>query len=370
MSFHLERFELTNFKNFSQQILECSPGLNGLVGLNGMGKTNLLDAIYYLCMTKSNFHLPDRGAVLHGTDFFRLEGHFIRDGQDVRIVAKVQPRKRKIITRNRVPYEKLSEHIGLLPVVFITPDDTLLVTEGSEGRRRFMDNTLSQMNAQYLNHLITYNRLLKQRNALLKKWGEQGGYDRSLLQVYDQQMSHPAQYIYEQRSAFAKKLIPLFRELQQKISGEREVVGLTYQSHLQEDTLSGCWAAAAEKDRILQRTTTGIHRDDLQFTIGTDYALKRYGSQGQLKSYVLALKLAQYRLLHHDPTTPPILLLDDIFDKLDQQRVTQLLQLLTEENYGQVFLTDTDTERMAGIVGELNAPFRQFIVENGTARLS
>lgn len=366
MALQLDRLTLTHFKNYEAQELTFSPRVNAFVGLNGMGKTNLLDAIYYLCMTKSNFGAPDSAVAQHGADFFRLDGHFTRHDRTERIVAKVQPRKKKVIERNRVPYDKLSEHIGLLPVVFITPDDTLLVTEGSDIRRRFLDNTLSQIDAHYLQQLIVYNRLLKQRNALLKQWGERGGYDRSLLQVYDQQMLEPAAYIFAQRSAFAKKMIPLFQAMHQQISGGHETVELQYQSQLQKQPLDQWWEEHAEKDRILQRTTAGIHKDDIRFTIH-DYALKRYASQGQLKSYVLALKLAQFRLLHTDPTLPPLLLLDDIFDKLDTRRVTQLLALLVQGQFGQIFITDTHQDRTAAIVRELDAPFQRFLVHEGTA---
>lgn len=366
MALQLNKLILTHFKNYSGQDLSFSPRVNAFVGLNGMGKTNLLDAIYYLCMTKSNFSLPDTAVVQHEADFFRLEGHFTREDRTERIVAKVQPRKKKVIERNRVPYEKLSEHIGLLPVVFITPDDTLLVTEGSEIRRRFLDNTLSQIDPVYLRQLIVYNRLLKQRNALLKKWGEQGGYDRNLLHVYDQQMLEPATYIYQQRLAFAQNMTPLFQAMHQQISGNYETVGLTYYSQLQKQSLPQWWEQNAEKDRILQRTTAGIHKDDLQFTIH-DHALKRYASQGQLKSYVLALKLAQFRMLHTDPELPPLLLLDDIFDKLDAHRVTHLLELLVDGQFGQIFITDTHQDRTAAIIRELDAPFQRFLVHEGVA---
>lgn len=366
MALRLDRLILTHFKNYQEQDLSFSPRVNAFVGLNGMGKTNLLDAIYYLCMTKSNFSVPDSAVVQHEAGFFRLDGHFTRHDRAERIVAKVQPRKKKVMERNRVPYDKLSEHIGLLPVVFITPDDTLLVTEGSDIRRRFLDNTLSQIDPVYLGRLIVYNRLLKQRNTLLKKWGEQGGYDRALLSVYDQQMLEPASYIYEQRLAFAQKMTPLFQAMHQQISGGYEEVGLAYQSQLQQQSLERWWEDHAEKDRILQRTTAGIHKDDFQFTIH-DHALKRYASQGQLKSYVLALKLAQFRLLHTEPDLPPLLLLDDIFDKLDARRVNQLLELLVEGEFGQIFITDTHQDRTATIIRELDAPFQRFLVHEGTA---
>lgn len=366
MAFYLDQLTLTNFKNYEQQTISCSPRFNGFVGLNGMGKTNLLDAIYYLCMAKSNFWVPDSGLVRHEADFFRLEGRFTLGEKTERIVAKIQPRKKKVLERNGVPYEKLSEHIGLMPVVFMGPDDTLLISEGSDMRRRFLNNTLSQIDHHYLGQLIIYNRLLQQRNSLLKKWGEEGGYDPDLLQVYDQQMLDPARYIHEQRQAFTGRMVPAFQAMQQRISGQQEEVGLEYQSQLREKPLEAWWQEQADKDRYLQRTNAGIHKDDLKCTIRS-YPLKKYASQGQLKSYVLALKLTQYQLLSDQTEEPPLMLLDDIFDKLDARRVGQLLELLIEESFGQVFITDTHEERIASIISNLNTTFRRFRIRHGEA---
>ncbi|AEE53387.1 DNA replication/repair protein RecF [Haliscomenobacter hydrossis] len=361
---YLERIALANFKNYENQKLDCSPRLNCLVGNNGMGKTNLLDAIYYLCMAKSHFNLTDNAIARHHEAFFRLEGHFVLHGKKEKIVAKVMPRKLKELERNDVAYAKLAEHIGLLPVVFIGPDDIQLIREGSEERRRFLDNTLSQLDQRYLYELIAYNKVLHQRNALLKNLAERSGGNLSLLDVYDEQLIDPALYVLEQRAKFAQKFTAIFQSTHQYISGRGEEVQLTYESQLLENDLGDLLANSRQRDLALQRTTKGIHRDDLVFSLG-EHPLKKFGSQGQLKSFLLALKLAQYEMLRQNKAVPPILLLDDLFDKLDAQRVTHLLRLLTEGQFGQIFITDTHETRIAEIVAQFGVEYRRFVVEDG-----
>ena len=310
-----------------------------------MGKTNLLDAIYYLCLGKSNFSIPDQNIARHEENFFRLEARFELRGKNEKIVAKVIPRKKKEFERNDVPYQRLAEHIGMLPVVIIAPDDTAIITEGSEARRRFIDNTLSQLDNDYLHHLIQYNKVLKQRNASLKQFAENNSFNPHLMAAYDEQLSQPGEIIYRKRVEFIKKFLPVLTEMYKFISGKRESIQCEYKSDLGETPFARLLQDAFEKDRILQRTTKGIHKDDLLLTIDA-YPLKRYGSQGQLKSYLLALKLAQYELLKREKKVAPILLLDDIFDKLDNKRVTYLLQLLTGGEFGQIFITDTHENRV------------------------
>lgn len=363
---HLEKLILTNFKNYAFQELECSPTLNCFVGLNGMGKTNLLDAIYYLCMGKSHFNLSDIHVVLHDTSFFRLEGHFRKENKLEKIVVKVQPRRHKEMERNGVPYQRLSDHVGFLPVVFIAPDDTYLITEGSEARRSFLDNTLSQLDHSYLQHLIFYNKVLRQRNATLKKFGETQRYNPALIEVYDQQMLEPATYIHRRRQDFIEDFRPHLQEVVRRLSSARETVDCRYDSKLNEQPLDVLLREASDKDRVLERTTAGIHKDDLTFSI-EGYPLKKFGSQGQLKSFVLALKLAQYELLRQNKGIAPLLLLDDIFDKLDRNRVEQLLSLLLTRSFGQVFITDTHEQRLEDIIRQVGANYRKFIVENGQA---
>lgn len=368
MKITLQQIQLTNFKNYPQAAIDCSSGINCLVGKNGMGKTNFLDAIYYLCMTKSHFGLADSYLVRHEQDFFRLSGQFATPGARKNIVAKYQLRQKKVFEANRVAYSRLADHIGELPVVMVAPDDTNLATEGSEIRRRFIDNTLSQIDATYLQQLLRYNQLLKQRNALLKKMAEDQRFQPALLSTYDQQMEAPAQFIFAKRTELAEVLQPVFQLMYQYISQGSEAVQLSYHSPLQEKPIGTILRERQEKDRILQRTTSGIHRDDLQFEI-EGRPLKKFASQGQLKSYILALKLSQYEILRAYKEVEPILLLDDIFDKLDQYRVYQLLELLLNGKFGQVFLSDTNVNRVASTLRKLNADYKQFLVSNGSIEL-
>jgi DNA replication and repair protein RecF len=366
MDLYLEKLILTNFKNYESESLSCSPQLNCMVGMNGMGKTNLLDAVYYLCMGKSHFKLVDSNVMRHEAGFFRLEGHFILSGRNEKIVAKVQPRRRKELERNGVSYQRLSDHVGLLPVVFIAPDDTYLISEGSEARRQFLDNTLSQLDHRYLQELIRYNQVLKQRNALLKQFGESGRSQPDLLEVYDRQLLEPAGYIHRRRRDFLADFAPYLTETVHILSGAREEVSCAYRSRLDEAPLEKLLRDAREKDCLLERSTVGIHKDDLVFLLG-EHPLKRFGSQGQLKSFVLALKLAQYELLRRHKEVAPILLLDDIFDKLDRSRVEQLLGLLLSRSFGQIFITDTHEQRLENIIRRFDANYRTFKVINGHA---
>ncbi len=355
---------MTNFKNYEQQSLSLCPGINCFVGLNGMGKTNILDAIYYLCMGKSHFGVPDSGVKRKGTDFFRLQGQFSLDGKMEKIVTKVQPPKRKEVERNGKVYERLMDHIGLLPVVMIVPDDTELVTGGSEVRRRLLDNTLAQLDANYLRALLKYNKVLQLRNAALKKMAADKAFDYTLLETYNHQLLPPAKLIFQSRRDFLLSFTTAFSHYYQLISGDRESVAITYRSQLLEKSLGDCLLQSAEKDRILQRTTCGIHKDELVLSLDGQ-ALKRFASQGQIKSFTLALKLAQYNALKQKKNTQPILLLDDIFDKLDRSRVGQLIQLLVEEDFGQICITDTHENRLADIMTQLQTDYLKYTVENG-----
>jgi DNA replication and repair protein RecF len=370
---HLEKIILTNFKNYASQTLVFGERLNAFVGLNGMGKTNVLDAIYYLCMCKSYFLSSDSDVILRGGDFLRLEGLFKKNSQREKIVAKVQARRKKVFERNDTPYSVLSEHIGFLPIVMIAPDDTELVKDGSEERRRFLDNTLSQLDNVYLTHLIFYNRVLEQRNSLLKKYANtEGGDLENLLAIYDTQMLPSATYIFQKRQQFVQDFEPIFNSMYQKISDARENVKIVYDSQLHTDGTSrdnregveNLWLKSREKDKVLQRTTAGIHRDDLSFEMGGK-SVKKFGSQGQLKSFVIALKLAQYEILRGVKIEPPILLLDDIFDKLDEERVKNLLQLIINQAYGQIFITDTHEERVKEIFKVGGLDYKIFLIENG-----
>jgi len=336
---HLSSLSLTQFKNYVRQDLSFSPRLNAFVGPNGAGKTNLLEGIYYLCMGKSYTSSPDQYAVRHGDDVSRMAGVFVvEEAAKEKVVVKLQKRKRKIIERNGVAYERLADHVGRYPVVIVVPDDT--------------------------RYLLQYNKLLANRNALLKELD--GRRDTTgLLDIYDLQMADPAAYLHEKRTAFVAPFTDMLTEAYAAISGNRETVGVSYKSQLHEQSWAELLTERREKDRILQRTSAGIHKDDLVFT-QQGHPLRRVASQGQLKSFVLSLKLAQYRLLERSTRRRPILLLDDIFDKLDQQRVRQLLELVLSSDFGQVFLSDTDPDRIAGLLTS-DTEWKQFSVDQGEA---
>lgn len=332
-----------------------------------MGKTNLLDAIYYICMSKSNFSGNDRNVVQKASDFFRIEAQFSRKNKTEKIVAKVIPGKQKTMERNGVAHSKLADHIGLFPVVIIAPDDTSLVVEGSEERRRFLDNTLSQSDPIYLTQLMIYNKVLRQRNAALKNMAANHRFNPTLIKTYDNQLLEPAALIFEKRQQFLTQIAPIFNEFYQKISNRQETVQFEYKSKLIGNSLADLLNENQEKDRILQRTTQGIHKDDLAFRMN-DFPVKQFASQGQIKSFVLALKLAQFHFLKNLKKIPPILLLDDIFDKLDSHRVRHLLDLLLKNQFGQIFITDTHETRIEEIVKELNIDYQKMVIENGQVK--
>jgi DNA replication and repair protein RecF len=364
---YLQSLQLTEFKNYAAQKLRFSPRLNCLTGLNGMGKTNVLDAIHYLCLTKSHSGLSDKNLIRHEGSFFRLEGHFVTAADEVKMVAKYQHGQRKEFERNSVAFERLSDYVGQFPVVMIAPDDVQLIQEGSEERRRFLDATLSQISGDYLYNLLIYNALLKQRNALLKLFAEHRRFDASLLEALDHQLPAPAQALFEARRAFVADFTPIFQGYYAAIADSREAVSVQYDADLEAGDFVALLAAALEKDRILQRSTVGPHRDDLVMEM-SGQPLKKFASQGQLKSYLLALRLAQYELLRLRKGVAPILLLDDIFDKLDQERVRRLLGLLMEKDFGQIFITDTQRDRMEEIVASFSEDYKVFEVSEGVCQ--
>lgn len=361
----LTELKLTNFKNYDFQALRLSPRLNCFTGLNGMGKTNLLDAIHYLCLCKSHTGLADKSLVRHGESFFRLEGYFQPGaGETDKIVIKYLLGQRKEIERNDGPVTRLTDHIGRYPVVMIAPDDVSLLQEGSEERRRFLDTTLSQIYPEYLHHLMLYNGLLKQRNSLLKQWGDQHQFDAAVLEAIDRQMTEPAQILFEKRRDFIAGFGPLFDQLYAVISGSREQVEVNYQSDLSKESMPELLRHSLEKDRYLQRTTAGAHRDDLDLRMDGQL-VRKFASQGQLKSFLLAMRLGQYEVLREEKGVSPILLLDDIFDKLDAERVHRLIRLLIDRGYGQIFITDTQRSRMEEVVGSFEGTYMLFDVAEG-----
>lgn len=353
----LDTLHLVNFKSYTNRRFDFSPRLNCLTGLNGVGKTNVLDAVYYLGLTKSHRNVSDRLLVHHEADFFRLDGQFKVENTAQRVVVKFAPGKIKEVACNDVPYPRLADHIGQFPVVMIAPDDISLIQEGSEERRRFLDTTLSQLSAEYLTALVHYNHLLRQRNAQLKAFGEQRRFDATLLEVYNAQMAGPARVIYAQREAFAAAFRPVFDAMYSAISDGREVANFRYEADQQKGELSQLLIDSQERDRVLERTNVGPHRDDLDLYIGGQ-PVKKFASQGQIKSFLLALRLAQYEMLRAQRTRTPILLLDDIFDKLDARRVQQLLQLLIKRQFGQVFITDTQSNRIGALLEAVGSDYQ------------
>lgn len=360
----ISKLSLYQFRNYQNEKINFHPRMNAITGLNGMGKTNILDAIYYLCLGKSFFSSTDRLLVMHDKEGFRIEGEFLNASVKDIISVKSLVGKNKEIEISGKKLVRISEHVGRFPCVMIAPSDIQLLLSGSEERRNFMNNTIVQYDPIYLDNLLIYNRLLKQRNALLKSMAERRQFDPVLLESISAGMRTPAQYIHNARKLLESRIRKIFSDIYNKISESRELCDVAFESQLDHDSFENLQILSLEKDRILARTGQGIHKDDLQFFMN-EMPLKDYASQGQLKSFVLALKLAQYTILESVKSTKPVLLLDDIFDKLDQQRVSHLLSLVLSEGFGQVFISDTQTERIRTVLEQLGAEYHIFVVENG-----
>ena len=356
---YLQRISLVNFKNIESQSFDFQQKINCFVGNNGVGKTNVLDAIYYLSFAKSYFNSVAVQNIKHGEDFFMVEGAYLLNDRSEKIVCSLKRGQKKVLKRNGKSYNKFSEHIGQLPLVIISPGDRDLVTEGSDTRRKFIDGVISQQNKKYLQDLIAYNKVLNQRNALLKYFAANRTFDALNLSVYDEQLGDYGTRIYEVRKAFLEVFIPIFNKKYQIISDDNESVNLLYKSQIHDFCFEKLLKNSVEKDKILQYTTSGIHKDDLSFEIG-DYPIKKFGSQGQQKSYLIALKLAQFEFIKQQSNVTSILLLDDIFDKLDENRVSQIIDLVNNDEFGQIFITDTHFKRTENIVKQSNKPYQIF----------
>lgn len=356
---YLNALSILNYKNFSDQQLDFSKKVNCFVGSNGIGKTNILDAIYSLAHGKSYFNPIASQNIKHGEDFFVLDGSFNANEQSEHIVYSLKKGQKKILKRNGKTYEKLSEHVGLIPMVIISPADQDLVSEGSETRRRFLDHVIAQQDSLYLKQLIQYQKVLSQRNALLKYFALNHTFDETTLGIYNEQMSELGAFIHEKRCLFIEKLIPIFQHYHGLITQNKEQVNITYSSHLHDKNLELLLHDALDKDRVLQYSSVGVHRDDLVFEIDS-YPLKKYGSQGQQKSFLIALKLAQFEFIKQQKGVLPILLFDDIFDKLDENRVKQIINLVNENSFGQLFITDTHPERTELIVQSTHLDYEIF----------
>jgi DNA replication and repair protein RecF len=361
----LRKLSLVNFRNYEHLELECSERINCFTGLNGSGKTNLLEAIHYLALCKSFLNPADTMNIRFDAPFFVIQGDFLKeDGSTDNIYCGVKRGVKKVFRKNGKDYERLSDHIGLIPLVVVSPADGVLVAGASEERRRFMDSVISQYDRNYLDHLIAYNRILSQRNALLKQMAHGGG-DFGTMEVLDIQLAQHGVQIFEMRKDFIGKLQPLFNEFYSALSGGNEEVTLQYESVLHQKTFAQALADAQKKDLALEYTSTGIHRDDLDFSIN-NHSLKKSGSQGQQKTFLIALKLGEYRLLEQSTGKKPMLLLDDIHDKLDADRVYRLMELVCKPEFGQLFITDTGTGRMHVLFKGRGLPYAVFEVENGS----
>ena len=341
----LQTISLVQFRNYVQQQFSFTEKIVGICGINGTGKTNLLDAIYYLSFTRSYFSRPDSQNVHHGLAGMRIEGNYELNTEPQQLVCILRENNRKELVLNEEAYKKFSAHIGKLPCVMIAPDDVVLVTGGSEERRTFVDTLLSQINKEYLLHLIDYNRILQQRNSLLKQSAETGNTDEALLQVLNSQLVKKGGFIFQERKVFLTDFLPLAASIYERIAGKDDGLQMRYESQLLQDGFEELLKATRQKDIALQRTTAGIHRDDLLFFMG-NAAFKTEASQGQRKSLLFALKLAEWQMLKEKKGFTPILLLDDVFEKLDEQRMFQLLHWVCTESDGQIFITDTHTERL------------------------
>jgi DNA replication and repair protein RecF len=361
---YLHQLSVINFKNYAEAELTFSEGVNAFTGDNGAGKTNLLDAIHYLSLCKSYFNPIDSQQIKQGTDFFIINGTFNKNNKQEKIACAVKRNQKKQFKHNKKDYQRLADHIGLLPLVMISPYDTSIITEGSEERRRFIDNVLSQTDHNYLDEVIGYNKVLSNRNAFLKLIADTGRYDPHLLEVMDEQLIADVNSIFKKRKAFMEAFTVIFNKHYQFLSEDAEQVELIYESQLLQDDLSSLLKKSIERDRVLERTTTGIHKDDLQFIIH-GMPMKKFGSQGQQKSFLIALKLAQYTFLTQQKGFKPLLLLDDIFDKLDDKRITKLMQMVSHNDFGQVFITDTSITRVQSIFNDMGVAIKLFKVKGG-----
>ena len=362
----LEKLSIINYKNIASATLELSPKINCFIGQNGVGKTNVLDAIYFLSFCHSANNPIDSQVIMHGQEFFMLEGFYseelIENSYDYHISCGLKRGTKKHFKRNKKEYKRLSEHIGLIPVVVVAPSDTLLIDGGSEERRRLMDMVISQYDRSYIDAMNRYNKALQQRNVLLKQEEEP---DIEVISLFEEQMAEEGENIYKLRKAFVEELIPIFQRIHETISENREQVSLNYVSHCQRGPLLEVIQRDRFKDRALGYSLHGIHRDDLEFMLG-GHPMKREGSQGQNKTFVIALKLAQFDFLKRtNSRTTPLLLLDDIFDKLDAQRVEQIVKLVAGDDFGQIFITDTNRDHLDQILSASSHDYKIFHVDNG-----
>ena len=356
----LRKISIINFKNIADAELELSAGINCFTGDNGAGKTNVLDAVHYMSMSKSSLQMTDGQSLRHGEEFFILDGAYRTDeGKSENIVCSFSRRTGKTLKRNGKEYDRLSDHIGLIPAVIVSPADTVLISDSADERRRYLNAFISQLDRTYLRAVMRYKAVLQERNTLLKV-----SRDETMLAIYDAQLAELAAVIYDRRREMVERLRPLTAEYYAALSGDREQVELSYLSDLDEAPMAELLLASRERDFVNQFTTRGVHRDDMVLKIG-GYQLRKYGSQGQQKSFLLALKLAQYSIVAEQSGERPILLLDDLFDKLDTGRVEELLRLVAGERFGQIFITDCNKVRLQRVLENAKAEYALFSVCDG-----
>ncbi len=362
---YLSQLSFINFKNYREANFSFIDGVNCFTGHNGAGKTNILDAIHYLCLCKSYFHSIDSQSIFHDEAFFVVQGEFMHSEEQHAVYCGFKRNHKKQFKRNNKEYQRLADHIGLFPLVIISPSDQQLITEGSEERRKFIDNAISQIDNHYLDDLIYYNKLLLNRNALLKKFYEQNRIDYDMMEVYDQSLVEYAYKIHSKRKLFCEEFIPLFNAIYKELSSGMEEVNFQYESQLNANDLMDLLRKNVQKDVASQRSNYGTHKDDFTFML-SQYPLKKFGSQGQQKSYIIALKLAHYAFLNQKKGYKPLLLLDDIFDKLDESRIKKLLAMVSEDNFGQIFITDTERDRVEKIFQDISVEARIFDIHKGS----
>lgn len=356
---YLKKINLFNYKNFSEASFEFDTKINCFVGKNGIGKTNVLDAIYHLSYGKSYFNPLALQNIKHGEEFFVIDAEFEKKERTEQIVCSLKKGQKKILKRNGKQYEKFSDHIGFIPLVIISPADRDLIVEGSETRRKFIDSVISQSDINYLQHLIKYQKVLNQRNALLKYFALNHVFENDTLSIYNEQLHELGQSIFEKRKQFLEDFIPIFNSHHHTITGSEETVQLVYDSQLFEDDLLTLLQKNINKDRVLHYTSVGIHKDDLSFEID-NFPIKKFGSQGQQKSFLIALKLAQFEFIKKQSGEKPILLFDDIFDKLDETRVEKIIKMVNDDTFGQLFISDTHPERTENIVKLTHQSYKIF----------
>jgi DNA replication and repair protein RecF len=356
---YLKQLSLLNYKNISDKSFDFDEKVNCFVGKNGKGKTNILDAIFHLSYGKSYFNPLAVQNIKHEEEFFLIDGTFSKNEKEEKIACSLKRGQKKVLKRNNKIYDKLSDHVGFIPLVIISPSDTNLISEGSDVRRKFIDSVISTLDNLYLNELIQYNKLTAQRNALLKYFALNQSFDNETLSVYNDQITPIGTNIFEKRKQFLENFIPIFQKYYQLISDNEEKVQLVYSSNLFENTLEELFINNINKDRALQYTSVGIHKDDLSFEID-NFPIKKFGSQGQQKSFLIALKLAQFEFIKQQSGVLPILLFDDIFDKLDESRVQKIVAMVNDEVFGQIFISDTHAERTEAIIKSTHQSYSIF----------